>query len=77
MEYRIFDTIINVDKPLNAKQVCFVEMIANFIELVLGSDEAFMSLAMIKMGAMAELLAVGLNKQKEPENLEEDGNTQS
>lgn len=56
MEYRIFDTIVNVDKVVDEKERRFIEAMANFIELCMLEGEPFMSLAMIKIGDMAQII---------------------
>lgn len=56
MEYRIFDTIVNVDKVVDEKQRHFIEAMANFIELCMLEGEPFMSLAMLKVCDMAQMI---------------------
>ena len=65
MEYRIFDTIINVDKVLDEQEKSFITVVANFVELILNSDKVFMAVAMIKMSSIAQLVREGmLNRNK-------------
>jgi len=60
MEIRIFDTIISVDKILNAQEKKFISTIANFVELILNSDNVFMAMAMIKMSVITQMIKEGL-----------------
>ena len=69
MEYRIFNTIVNVDKPdISPTQAKFVRSMANFIELVLHSDEVFAAITVLKLTSIAEMIKDGLFKSERKEN---------
>lgn len=56
MEVRILDTIVNVDKPLTEKQQKFIHALTAFTELILLSDEVFITLAMLKIHYITEMI---------------------